>query len=198
MSIIRLGSSWLQVQVYKPLFPAFFSQFLDNTCSYTIRGLCIFSVWPIWAFINNSKHRHLEFLLLIPMVKNHFLPSSGISRHSNDVMCKQPIADWTRMQGVIIVILCALYCNVFSPVNETWGNLTVLNSVLSQCRVSSFRCLSSGLPVHVHVFWRRRGFGDWFAGRMRSYAFKASLLLLAPPKSATLPLTGRLHDTGFN
>ncbi len=26
--------------------------------------------------------------------------------HSNDVMCKQPIADWTRMQGVIIVILC--------------------------------------------------------------------------------------------
>ncbi len=129
--------------------------------------------------------------------KNHFLPSRGISRHSNDVMCKQPIVDRTRMEGVIIVILCALYCNVFSPVNETWGNLTVLNSVLSQCRVSC-RCLSSGLPVHVHVFWRRRGLGDWFAGRVRSYAFKASLLLLAPQKSATLPLTGRLHDTGFN
>ncbi len=70
----------------QPTFSCFiFSQFLDfsslmnNTCSYTIKGPCVFSIWPIWAFINNAKHRHLEFLLLIPMEKNHFLPSSCIS-----------------------------------------------------------------------------------------------------------------------
>ncbi len=92
-----IGSCRPQTQDYKPLFPVFFSQFLDfsplmnNTFSYTIISPCVFSIWPIWAFINNAKHGHLEFLLLIPMEKNHFLPSSCISHHSNDVMCKQPI-----------------------------------------------------------------------------------------------------------
>ncbi len=88
----------------KPLFPKFFSQFLDfsplmsNTCSYIIKGPCVFSVWPIWAFINNSKHRNLEFLLLIPLEKNHFLTSSCFSRHISDIMwhlCKQPECDIT-------------------------------------------------------------------------------------------------------
>ncbi len=93
-----LRSSRPQTQVYKPPFPVFFSQFVDfpplmnNTCSYMIKDPCAFSVWSIWAFINNAKHRHLEFLLLIPMEKNNFMPSSCISHHSNDVMCKQPIA----------------------------------------------------------------------------------------------------------
>ncbi len=32
-------------------------------------------------------------------------------------------------------------------------------------------------------------FGEWFAGRVGSYAFKAILLLLASPKSPTLPLS---------
>ncbi len=64
---------------------------MNNTFSYMIKSPCVFSVWSIWAFINNAKHRHLEFLLLIPMEKNHFLPSSCISHHSNDIMCKQPI-----------------------------------------------------------------------------------------------------------
>ncbi len=27
--------------------------------------------------------------------------------------------------------------------------------------------------MHGHVFWRRCGFGEWFAGRVGSYAFKA-------------------------
>ncbi len=61
-----IGSSWPQTQVYEPLFPAFFSQFLDfsllvnNTFAYMIKGPCVFSVLPIWAFINNAKHRHLD------------------------------------------------------------------------------------------------------------------------------------------
>ncbi len=103
-----IGSSRPQKQVYKQLFPAFFSQFLDfsplmnNTFSYKIKSACVFSDWPIWAFINNAKHSHLEFLLLIPMEKNHFLPSSCISSHSNDVMCKQPIVSYDPFNNKII------------------------------------------------------------------------------------------------
>ncbi len=67
--------------------------------------------------------------------------------------------------------------------NETWGNLTVLMpslimSLVSLCSVCARSCVL-----------RRRGFGEWFAGRVGSYAFKASLLLLASPKSPSLPLT---------
>ncbi len=99
---------------------------MNNTFSYTMKAPCVFSVWPIWTFINSAKHRHLEFLLLIPMEKNHFLPSSCISqqwrhvqttrgavmtscandtrrcddandtRHSDDVMCKWHAAQWWR------------------------------------------------------------------------------------------------------
>ncbi len=81
-----IGSCRPQTQVYKPLFPAFFSQFLDfplmnNTFSYMMKAPCVFSIWSIWAFISSAKHRHLEFLLLIPMEKKkHFLPSSSILR----------------------------------------------------------------------------------------------------------------------
>ncbi len=51
-----------------------------NTFSYTMKAPFLFSR-SIWAFINSAKHRHLEFLLRIPMEKNknHFLPSSCIS-----------------------------------------------------------------------------------------------------------------------
>ncbi len=41
---------------------------MNNTFSYTMKS-CVFSIWSIWAFINSTKHRHLEFLLLIPMEK---------------------------------------------------------------------------------------------------------------------------------
>ncbi len=92
------------------------------------------------------------------------------------------------MEGITIVMLCTLYVNVFSPVNETWSNLTVLHSILYQHRLSSRRWLASGLPERVHVFLRMHGFGEWFAGRVRSYAFKASFLLLALLKLPTLPL----------
>ncbi len=62
--------------------------FISNTFSYTIKGPCLFSIWPILIFINNAKHRHLEFLLVIPMEKNHFLPSSCIS-HLIRITCLQ-------------------------------------------------------------------------------------------------------------
>ncbi len=42
---------------------------MNNTFSYTMKAPCVFSVWPIWAFIISAKTRHLEFLLLIPMEK---------------------------------------------------------------------------------------------------------------------------------
>ncbi len=35
---------------------------------------------PIWTFTNNAKHRHLEFLLLIPMRKITSCPPAAISR----------------------------------------------------------------------------------------------------------------------
>ncbi len=82
-----------------------------------------------------------------------------------------------------------LYCNVFPPVNETWGNLSALHSTLHKHRLSLCRWLASGLPDYVHVFWRRRGFGEWFAGRVGFYAFTASLLLLTSTKSPTIPRT---------
>ncbi len=50
----------------------------------------------------------------------------------------------------IIVILFVLYCNVFSPVNKTCGNLTALHSIL-HCRLSWFRWFVSDPPVCVHV-----------------------------------------------
>ncbi len=58
-----------------------------------------------------------------------------------------------------------------------------------QHSLSSCYWLDSGLSVVVRWFWRRRGFGEWFAGRMGSYAFNASLLLLASQKSPTLLFT---------
>ncbi len=84
------GSCRPQTQVYKPLFQSISWLFplMNSTCPYTMKALCVFSVWSIWAFINSAKHRHLEFLLLIPSYgeKNHFLPSSCIlARHQNHV-----------------------------------------------------------------------------------------------------------------
>ncbi len=94
------------------------------------------------------------------------------------------IADWVRMEGVI-VISCALY---FSH-QWTRRHLTALHSTLHVYRLSSCCWLDSGLSVRGHVFWRRRVFREWFAGRVGSNAFKASLLLLASQKSPTLLLT---------
>ncbi len=93
------------------------------------------------------------------------------------------IAYWARMEGVII-ILRALYCKVFSPVNETWGNQTAFLSTLHQHRLSSCHWLTSAARSCVLKeawLWRV------FAGRVRSYVLKAIVLLLASPKSPTLP-----------
>ncbi len=55
------------------------------------------------------------------------------------------------MKGAIIVTLSTLYWNVFSAVNETWGNLTALHSIFHQRGLSSCCRLVSGLPEHVCV-----------------------------------------------
>ncbi len=97
------------------------------------------------------------------------------------------IAERPRMEGVIIVILCA-YCNVFSLVNETWGNLTALHSILHQHCLSSCRWLAFICLCVFMCFGGDIALKSDFGGRVGSYAIKASLILLASPKSPTLPL----------
>ncbi len=67
---------------------------MNNTFSYTMKSPCVFSVWPIWAFINSAKQASWVYANITDSYGekiNHFLPSSCISCHSNDVMHKQPI-----------------------------------------------------------------------------------------------------------
>ncbi len=61
---------------------------MNNTFSYTIKVLCVFTFWPIWAFINSAKHRHLEFLLLIPMEKKS-LPALQLHLGVIKITCLQ-------------------------------------------------------------------------------------------------------------
>ncbi len=81
----------------------------------------------------------------------------------------------TEWEWKVLLLYYYALCtgNISSAVNETWGNLTALHSTLHQRRLSSYSLLASALPVQVHVFWGRCGFGEWFAGRMGSYVFKA-------------------------
>ncbi len=119
-----------------------------------------------------------------------YLHTSTHSAHA-DMICHQhaPLRCCRPSENgsAIIVILCALYCTVFSPV--TWINLTALHSTLHQRWLSLCRWLVSGLPVCVHVFWRSVALESDYAGRVGSCAFKAILISLASPKSPTLPLS---------
>ncbi len=80
----QIRSSRTQTQVYKPLFSCIFIPYAQHI----FKAPCVFSIWPIWAFINNAKHRHFEFLLLSPVEKSHVLASSCISHvsHQNHVI----------------------------------------------------------------------------------------------------------------
>ncbi len=89
-----------------------------------------------------------------------------------DMICHQRAP--AIMKGAIIVILCSLNCNVFTRVNERWGNLTELHSILYTNTVSH---LVSGLPVRIHVFWRRRGFAKWLCREGGELAFKANIAI---------------------
>ncbi len=104
-----------------------------------------------------------------------------------DMICHQRVP--VRTKGAIIVILCTLYCNVFSAVNETWGNLTALYSTLHQRGLSLCLRLVSALTECVHVFCRRRGFAEGWRGEGGELAFKANLLSLAFTKSPNLLFT---------
>ncbi len=103
-----------------------------------------------------------------------------------DMIRHQRVPGW--MNSSIIVIICALHCNVFSEVNETWGNLTALHSTLHKRRLSSCRRLVSALTECVRVFWGRCSFAEWLWMEGGDLAFKANFLSLAFPKSPTLPL----------
>ncbi len=97
LQVIAVGLRLLSTQVYKPLFPAFFSQFLDFSpyeqhIFVHFQAPCVFSVWLIWAFINGTKHRDLEFLILIPMEKKiTSCPPAAFRASSESRVCKRPI-----------------------------------------------------------------------------------------------------------
>ncbi len=81
-----IGSSRPQTQVYKTLFPAFFSQFLDfsllmnNTCSYTIKGPCVVLHLTDLSIHKQRKPQISWVSAADSYGENHFLPSSCISR----------------------------------------------------------------------------------------------------------------------
>ncbi len=63
------------------------------------------------------------------------------------------ISTFQREWKALLFYYCALH-TVMSPMNETWGNLTALRSILHQRRLSSYRRLS---PVQTtHFFCRLR------------------------------------------
>ncbi|KAI2645445.1 hypothetical protein H4Q32_028939 [Labeo rohita] len=65
---------------------------MNSKFSYTIKDILWFLGLTDLSIHKQHKNTGIfEFLLVIPMEKYHFLPSSCISHHSNDVMCKQPI-----------------------------------------------------------------------------------------------------------
>ncbi len=87
-----------------------------------------------------------------------YLPVSMYLHTSAHPVCTDMIPHqciWVWMKGTIIVTLSALYCNVFSPVNEIWGNLTALHSIFHQRGLSWCRRLVSGLPECVCVLEAR-------------------------------------------
>ncbi len=102
-----------------------------------------------------------------------------------DMICHQRAP--AIMKGAIIVILCSLNCNVFTRVNERWGNLTELHSILYTNTVSH---LVSGLPVRhscvLEEAWLSDYSAKWLCREGGELAFKANLLLIAFPKSRTL------------
>ncbi len=77
---------------------SFIFHLMNTTFWYTIKAPCGFSVWSIWATINNAKHRHLIVLHTwksLPALHLHFTHST----QWRDVMCKKTIdAIRTRVQ----------------------------------------------------------------------------------------------------
>ncbi len=96
-----------------------------------------------------------------------------------------------------VLLLYHALCTVLFSHQWMRRHLTALHSTLHQHSLSSCYWLDSGLSVGGHVFWRRRGFGEWFAGRMGSYAFNASLLLLASQKRLSYSLLKLQNPPGF-
>ncbi len=125
-----------------------------------------------------------------------YLHTSTHSVHA-DMICHQhaPLRCCRPSENgsAIIVILCALYCTVFSPV--TWINLTALHSTLHQRCLSLCRWLASGLPVCSCVL-EERGFGEWLCREggilcFQSYLDITSLSEIAYPTFKLWWLTWR-------
>ncbi len=103
--------------------------------------ICIYRLWkvlgpeivrPIISLpedCDRLSYLRVKVCICIPCSRSHNMSSaSAIMLQQTERECG----------SVMIVILCALYCNVFSPVNE----------VIWQC----CHWLASALPVRSHVF----------------------------------------------
>ncbi len=97
----------------------------------------------------NVRSEHYDTLSYLPVKICTCIPLCTVCA---DMIRHQRIP--VRVKGAIIVISCALYTNVFSAVNETWGNLTALHSNLNQlvshhvavC-LSAFMCFGGGVAL---------------------------------------------------
>ncbi len=76
------------------------------------------------------------------------------------------ISTFQRNERCYYLMLRSLYCNVLSPVNETWGNLAALHSTLHHRSLSSYCRLVSALTERVHVFRGGMALQSDYAGRV--------------------------------
>lgn len=86
---------------------------------------------------------HFEFLLVIPMEKNHFLPSICISCIISDIMCKQPIAKY--LQSIVKFLLMRVHHRV-SKVSGRVRTLSFFSGSLDPSGlldIASFICICS-------------------------------------------------------
>ncbi len=88
---LALSDFWLQTQVYKPIFPAFFSQFLDFfLLMFKDDKMSLCFLHLIDVSIHKQRKTQASWVSATDSYGEKTLPDLT-SRHSNDVMCKQPI-----------------------------------------------------------------------------------------------------------
>ncbi len=79
-------------------------------------------------------------------------------------------------------------CNAqLTEINQAWWCIQPTNATSRGC--------SLPFQKQHNVFWRRYGFGEWFAKRVGSCAFKASLVILASSNIVVYPTFKTFHKT---
>ncbi len=80
---------------------------------------------------------------------------------------------------------------------ECNAQLTEINQASWRMQPTNATSGGCSLPFQKrhNVFWRRCGFGEWFARRVGSCAFKASLVILASSNIVVYPTFKSFHKT---